>query len=237
MNDLTKIGAGPQTMSSREIAELLECRHDNVRRTIERLAERAVIQLPPLEEVKNHLGQTVTEYRVGKRDSYVIVAQLSPEFTARLVDRWQQLEEQAHASVDPRRALSDPAALRTLLLENVEKVIELEAKVEADAPKIAAFERIAASAGSMTMTQAAKVLGVKLAELTAWMSANRWVYRQNNSWVAYRQHIENGRLEYKEAHYTDQETGMACNKPYCHITPKGLAKLATIFGKDLPKAA
>ena len=31
----------------------------------------------------------------GKRDSIVVVAQLSPEFTARLVDRWQQLEQQA----------------------------------------------------------------------------------------------------------------------------------------------
>jgi phage regulator Rha-like protein len=34
------------------------------------------------------------EYHVNQRDSYVIVAQLSPEFTARLVDRWQELEKQ-----------------------------------------------------------------------------------------------------------------------------------------------
>lgn len=32
---------------------------------------------------------------VSERDSYVIVAQLSPEFTGKLVDRWQELEEQA----------------------------------------------------------------------------------------------------------------------------------------------
>jgi phage regulator Rha-like protein len=31
-------------------------------------------------------------YELTKRDSYVVVAQLSPEFTARLVDRWQELE-------------------------------------------------------------------------------------------------------------------------------------------------
>lgn len=90
-------GRGP-TMTSREIADLLGVRHDNVRRTIERLSEKAVIQLPPTEEVKNHLGQTVTKYvfagEQGKRDSYVVVAQLSPEFTARLVDRWQELERE-----------------------------------------------------------------------------------------------------------------------------------------------
>lgn len=97
--------AGAQlTMSSREIADLVNSRHDDVKRSIARLAERGVIQLPPMAEVKNHLGQTVSEFRIGKRDSYVIVAQLSPEFTARLVDRWQELESgaalPASASVD-----------------------------------------------------------------------------------------------------------------------------------------
>jgi phage regulator Rha-like protein len=82
----------PATMSSLEIAELVESRHDDVKRSIERLAERGVIQLPPLAEVKNHKGQSVKVYQVRKRDSFIVVAQLSPEFTARLVDRWQELE-------------------------------------------------------------------------------------------------------------------------------------------------
>lgn len=42
MNALTISGgsAAPLTMSSREIADLVDSRHDNVRVTIERLAER-----------------------------------------------------------------------------------------------------------------------------------------------------------------------------------------------------
>jgi len=80
------------TMSSREIAELLEVRHDNVKRTIERLADREVIELPPTEEhqTKTSHGRkhSVEVYLLAKRDSYVVVAQLSPEFTARVVDRW-----------------------------------------------------------------------------------------------------------------------------------------------------
>jgi phage regulator Rha-like protein len=83
-------------MSSKEMADLTEKRHDSVKRTMDTLAEKGLIQPPQIVEVTNHLGQTVTEYRFGKRDSYVIVAQLSPEFTARLVDRWQELEEQVH---------------------------------------------------------------------------------------------------------------------------------------------
>jgi phage regulator Rha-like protein len=57
------------TMSSQDIADLVESRHDNVKRTIERLAERGVIRLPPLGVVKNHLGQSVSVYEVCKRDS------------------------------------------------------------------------------------------------------------------------------------------------------------------------
>ncbi|KAB2892240.1 MAG: hypothetical protein F9K32_00595 [Desulfobulbaceae bacterium] len=33
----------------------------------------------------------MTTYHVNERDSYITVAQLSPEFTARLVDHWREL--------------------------------------------------------------------------------------------------------------------------------------------------
>ena len=87
MNQLTNIVNPPLSMCSLEISELVESRHDKVKQSIERLAARGVIQLPPMGEVKNHLNQTVSVFLVCKRDSYVVVAQLSPEFTAKLVDR------------------------------------------------------------------------------------------------------------------------------------------------------
>lgn len=94
-------GGDAVTMSSREIADLVGSRHDKVKQSIERLAARTdnsgrpVIDLPPLGEYLDSLGRPATEYLVNKRDSFVVVAQLCPEFTAALVDRWQALEEQA----------------------------------------------------------------------------------------------------------------------------------------------
>lgn len=89
------------TMTSLEIAELVESRHDSVRRTIETLAGKGVIVHPQSvdEQSTDKLGRprTTKVYvfsgEQGKRDSIVVVAQLSPEFTARLVDRWQELEK------------------------------------------------------------------------------------------------------------------------------------------------
>ena len=86
-------------MTSKEIAELVEKRHSNVKRTIETLTEKGLISKPQIEfsEEINNLGHKVKrEHYVfdadHKRDTYVVVAQLSPEFTARIVDRWQELE-------------------------------------------------------------------------------------------------------------------------------------------------
>lgn len=98
MSNMMVTGAGSLTMSSQEIAELVGSRHDSVKRTIERLAEKQIISQPPLVDgPRSANGVVVQGYQVCKRDSYVIVAQLCPEFTARLVDRWQELEEQLAA--------------------------------------------------------------------------------------------------------------------------------------------
>ncbi|ECK9010678.1 hypothetical protein AID11_07220 [Salmonella enterica subsp. enterica] len=88
------------SMTSKEISELVSKRHDNVKRTIEKLAKDGVIRHPQIEDYEriNNLGFLVTDkcYRFigeqGRRDSIVVVAQLSPEFTGRMVDRWQELE-------------------------------------------------------------------------------------------------------------------------------------------------
>ncbi|UXA38078.1 Rha family transcriptional regulator [Pseudomonas juntendi] len=126
------------TMSSQEIADLVGSRHDNVRTTIQRLAARSVIQLPAMQEVSNHLGQGVATYlfagEKGKRDSLVVVAQLSPEFTGAIVDRWQELERQAGrpmtqaeliaASANQLVAIERQQAAHQVALERVEHRVE-----------------------------------------------------------------------------------------------------------------
>lgn len=86
-----------------------EIRHDNVKRTIETLARKQVIQLPQIEDCGriNGLGLRqsfrayVFEGEQGKRDSIIVVAQLCPMFTARLVDRWQELEKAVRQNAVP----------------------------------------------------------------------------------------------------------------------------------------
>jgi prophage antirepressor-like protein len=55
-------------------------------------------------------------------------------------------------SLDPMAALSDPATMRTLLLQYAEKNIEMQ-------PKALAFDMLMSTKNSMTMGEAAKALG------------------------------------------------------------------------------
>jgi phage regulator Rha-like protein len=123
-------------MTSQENADLVGSRHDNVMRTVDRLADRKVIQLPPTEEVKNSGGQTVRHFifrgEQGKRDLIIVVPQLSPEFTAALVDRCQEPEAEV---AKPQFQL--PTLSMVLAAEQEEQRGVLTHQVEVQGPKIA----------------------------------------------------------------------------------------------------
>ncbi|MHC8321231.1 phage antirepressor KilAC domain-containing protein [Pseudomonas sp. GB2N2] len=230
------------TMSSREVADLVGSRHDSVKRTIERLQENGVVSFTPSVET-SHEGagaRPVEVYLVNKRDSFVVVAQLSPEFTARLVDRWQELEQQvAKPAFDYAAALSDPRTLLALLTENVTKVValeadnielskenhELEVKVEQDAPKVAFHDMVAVSHKTYNAAQAAKIIGTGRTRLLQFMRQKGWVTRNNEP---YQVKIEAGLLDVKLGTFEHPIDGTV---PTCStlITGKGLAKLQAMW--------
>ena len=125
---------GKASMTSVEIAELVGSRPDSVKRTIETLAKKGIIQFPQTVEIENKqsLGPRrfssayVFEGERGKRDSIIVVAQLCPEFTARLVDRWRELEEQI------RKPMSEIEMVAAMALEAVrqqKRITQVEEKV------------------------------------------------------------------------------------------------------------
>lgn len=151
-----QIAAGADvTMSSREIAEITGRRHDQVLRTARELADQGVTQSVETRYRHEQNGVEYPEHRLNKRDSLVLAARLSPEFTGRIVDRWMELEAAVPVALD----LSDPRALRGLLLQYSEKVIELDAKIAADAPKVAFAEAVRAIDGACHIEKIAKTLG------------------------------------------------------------------------------
>jgi phage antirepressor YoqD-like protein len=223
--NLQNISAAEATMSSREIADLVEKRHDNVLRTIENLAQRGAIRLPQFEEVPNDGPgpKTVGQFRVGKRDSYVIVAQLSPEFTARLVDRWQQLEAAAQVPALPK---SFAEALR-LAADQQETIEAQAAQLAAAAPAVEFVERYADSTGTKGFRQVAKLLGANEHRFREFLIDEKIMYRLGRELTPHSQHIDAGRFCVKAG--TSIETGHAYNS--ARFTPKGVTWVAGEWAK------
>lgn len=155
-SEIALSGANNATMTSQQIAELVGSRHDSVKRTIERLGtqrnlnENPIIQLPPLVEVKNHLGQTVLEYvfsgEQGERDSYVVVAQLSPEFTARLVDEWKRLK--------------NAKAIPQSFSEALQLAADQAKQLELAAPKVSYYDKVVERDTLLNATQVGQKVGL-----------------------------------------------------------------------------
>lgn len=101
-----------KTMTTLEVAGLVESRHDNVVTSAKRLAARLEWALPAMQDKTK--GRPVTYYELDKNQSLTLVAQLMPEFLARVVDRWQELEEQA---AKPLTQLEIIAGMATGLVE------------------------------------------------------------------------------------------------------------------------
>ncbi|HAT1511876.1 TPA: DNA-binding protein [Morganella morganii] len=131
MNELISTKA---SMTSIDIADLVGSRHSDVKRSIERLVDSGIIRKPPtaFSENINNLGFAVEQQHYvfegedGKRDSIVVVARLSPEFTARLVDRWKELEQER---ARPKSQAELIAAMAMANLEQERRMAGIEQKV------------------------------------------------------------------------------------------------------------
>lgn len=214
------------TMSSQEVAELVESRHDSVKRTIERLAERGVIQLPPMVEVRNQLGQSVSVYQVGKRDSYIVVAQLSPEFTARLVDRWQELENQT------RIPQNLPDALR-LAADLAEEKLQLENQLAIAAPKVQFVDSYVNASGSLGFRETCKLLHIKENAFRKFLLESEIMYLLAGKLTPYANHIDAGRFTVKTGE--NQNNGHAFTQT--KFTPKGIQWIAGLWAANQIKEA
>lgn len=207
------------TMSSREIAQVVESRHDSVKRAMDSLSSKGLITITQTVEPTAGGGKPVTLYHVGKRDSYVVVAQLSPEFTARLVDRWQELEQQQAPSLPD---FSDPVAAARAWADELEQKRAAMKQLDAAKPAVEFVDRyVSADSGNKGFRQVCKLLNANEREFRQFLADEKIMYRLGGEWMPYQGHVDAGRFVVK--------TGVAENEHAYNsakFTPKGVNWIA-----------
>lgn len=235
--------SGSPTINSAEIAKLVGSRHDNVKQSIERLVDRGIIVRPALEDeqLADAMGRTRTTQvyqftgEQGKRDSIVVVAQLSPEFTARLVDRWQELEAQQSQRSPQELSRMD---ILQLAMQSEEERLRLERenqalehRIEEEAPRVAFAKQVEIAPDSISVAQAAKILGTGQRRLFAFLRQLSWISRRNEPYQA---KIETGYLDVKLGSFQHPDHGLQQSVTTL-VTGKGLAKLQRLWGQQKPE--
>jgi anti-repressor protein len=126
----------------------------------------------------------------------------------------------------PAIDLNDPAFLRTMLLGYTEKVLELQAKVAADAPKVEFHDKYAVADGCKGVREVAKLVGAKQNEFVAFLLAHGVMYRLHGSLAPIAHHQHAGRFIVK--------TGVSNNEHAFNqtmFTPKGVTWIAAEWAK------
>ena len=214
---ITKENASTLTMSSREIAEITHKEHKNVLRVIRDLIEQNLVaQIEPLKfEYRN---QWFDYYELNKRDTFVVVARLSPEFTAAVVDRWQELENQQKPTALIPQSFSEALMLAA----------QLQAEKERNAPKVAFVDHYVEVGTSKSFRETAKILKIPERALVNRLVEDKYLYRQSGVL-----------LPYQSARTKDLftvKTGTAehgHNYTQTRVTSKGIEFIASRYASEL----
>lgn len=215
------------TMSSREIADLTGKQHAHVLRDIRAMLD-ALKDDPVLDHVredKDARGYTAC-FHLDRELTETLLTGYSIPLRRRVIARLHELEQQQSLRLPQNFA----EALR-LAADQAEQIEQQRAIIQEQAPKVEALRILSEAEGSVCISIAAKELGMKPGHLFTWLRSNRWIFRrtEKGAYVAYQPRIDSGYLCHKvDSVKVENEPDKLVEQ--VRVTPKGLAKLATLIG-------
>lgn len=221
MFDLTITNIDAQTMTSGEIAELTGKRHDNVLRDIDSIASN-------LSESSNSVTYTgynnklQREWHLNKRDTLVVISGYNVALRARIIDRWEELENKQR---QPAINLHDPKQLLGLLQNYAEENLKLQEKVQEAAPKVDFVEKYVDCDGLLGFREVAKLLKVTEVVLRDWLISKGAMYRLGGGWAFSSSFLNTKRGEHRTGTYRGKV------RTSIKFTPKGFAYIAERISK------
>jgi len=139
--------------------------------------------------------------------------------------------KQAPPVLDPRNL--SRMQLMQIAMDAERERLELEHKIEEQAPKVQGFDRIANAAGLLTLRETATTLKIPERQFIQWMQQHDWLYRRpgKGTLLGYAGRIKQGFLEHKAVTIHNMVTGTDEVREHVRVTPRGLSVLAQRFGE------
>ena len=251
MNDIMQVNNINKTMSSREIADLCEKRHDHVCRDIDTLNESyEQMGLPKAGEGyythPNTGSQQHRQFLLSKEHTIDLITGYRADIRIRINRRWQELEQQVSASSPVMPALpnfTNPADAAIAWAEEYKAKEAAQAEVIELKPKAEALARISSSKGATGIRDTAKAVGMRQNDFVAWCIddtkpvCRRFMYRDDRGVLnAYSHRTSAGLMTQKLQSFVGHD-GRDRAEPRVKFTPAGVAKIAEMLEKERSREA
>lgn len=179
MNDIILSQNDSKTMSSKEIAIRTGKRHPDVirdTRVMLKQLDDANLLHDKYQEVKDARGYT-EEFLLSKKLCLNLAAGYSAPLRMKIINRWEELEEQVHTPAPALPNFADPVAAARAWADEVEaKQLALE-QIAVLEPKAQALDTIADTENTYTIRECSKTIGIKEKDLIDLLLSKKWCYR------------------------------------------------------------
>lgn len=214
------------TMSSREIAELTGKRHSHVMRDIRTMLDGLGENTEPKfgSSYKDQTGRKLPCYQLPKRETLILVSGYSVELRARIIDRWQEIENQLSKNSLQLPDFSDPIAAARAWADAKEAEKKALENLEKARPKLEVYEKINSSQGNVSLTIAGKTLKRKPRLFINRLVDDKILYRSGRDLLPYQNHLDAERFAVRQT-VVDGRARYSTR-----VTPKGVQWLAERYG-------
>lgn len=232
MNNIIAIN-NAVTMSSREIAVLTGKQHRNVKRDVENMLKELKKDVLSFERIyQDSMSRQQTEYHLDRELTEILITGYSITLRAKVIRRLHELESRQSNPAAQELSRMDILQLamqseeERLRLEQENRALEL--RIEEEAPRVAFAKQVEISQDSISVAQAAKILGTGQRRLFAFLRQIGWISRRNEPYQA---KIETGYLDVKLGSFQHPEHGLSQSVTPL-VTGKGLAKLQRLWSEQ-----
>ena len=211
-----------QTMTSLQIAEVTGKRHSDVLEAIRNMEpawEKVAQRKFPLGSYKDSNNQSRPCYYLNKRECLYIATKFNDEARAKLILRWEELENAHHKNVLALPDFTNPAEAARAWAEQYEsrmieakradeaeqQVLQLAAEVEKMQPKVSYYDMILNNKSTVLVTQIAQDYGMSAKAFNKTLNELGVQRKVNDQWILYASYLGQGYVQSKPVDITHND--------------------------------
>lgn len=181
---------------------------------------------------QNALNKSTNIYLLSERGYSKLLKILDDDFAweqyDKLVDSYFNMREVLKKQPMDSYMIEDPYSRALRWAEEYKEKMLLQKEIEAAKPKVAYYDDVLDTKGSMTITQIAKSFGMTSHRLNTYLKNKGIQYKKSGMWNLYKQYDGKGYTEVRT--YLNEERGTTCH--YLVWTEKGKEFIYNLLLED-----